>query len=202
MLHFLRTNSSLVTTVFPNSTTSRTAIVFLEIPSVITEYDMEPTLRILAISAIMLFAGAADSSEPEDNSARRTNLHRITLADGTWLWMDAPVWDHIEKPQAADVRIFLYPRDAVAIKQLPVWVAEFTSVNYVPGNECYYALVGVIKDRIFVFATWNGQYCTIERGSGKLLSRGVGDEELGKYTSLVPQKLFFILGRSTGSVRR
>lgn len=58
----------------------------------------------------------------------------------------------------------------MAIKQRPFWMAEFTTVNYVPQTEYYYALVKVTDDEIFVFSTWNGHYCChIFRHGWKLL---------------------------------
>jgi hypothetical protein len=70
-------------------------------------------------------------------------------------------------------------------------------MDYVPGTECYYALVKVMDDRVFVFCIWDGQHFTLDKRTGRVLTKGKGDDALKEYGSLVPLKL--ILRRpSTG----
>lgn len=66
------------------------------------------------------------------------------------------------------------------------------------SKEWSYALVKVTDEEIFLFATWNGHYCIIEKETGRIFTKGVGDDLLGKYDGLLPIKLLFWLGRSTG----
>ena len=62
-------------------------------------------------------------------------------------------------------------------------------MDYVPETESYYALVSVRKDRVFIFAMWNGQYCVIDKHSGQVLKKGEGDDVLREYSGLVPLRL-------------
>jgi hypothetical protein len=46
-----------------------------------------------------------------------------------------------------------------------------------------------LEDRIFVYFTWNRQYCTIDKETGRILTKGEGDDSLKQYDSLVPLRL-------------
>jgi hypothetical protein len=73
-----------------------------------------------------------------------------------------------------------------------LWRAwDIGSVEYTPGNGAYYALVKVVEGQIVLFATWNGQYCVLDKKTGEVLKKGTGDEVLRRHEGFVPLKLTY-----------
>jgi hypothetical protein len=148
------------------------------------------------ISMIVLFAVAvahhARGSEKQRGSMLRDDLHRMILSDGAWLVISTPFPSNEQREERLPVEVSLYPRDVQYVKQIDkcFWVAKnVTLMDYVPGNERYYALAKESKDRVFIFFTWNSQHCTIDRQTGRILRKNEGDEALKLFDNLVPLKL-------------
>lgn len=85
----------------------------------------------LACIALTLTAFAPDKVRQIGDLPSRENIHEITLPDGTWLSMQARIYDEIEKPQEVTVRIVLYPKDAVALSSV-----TFGGPNSPPSTLC------------------------------------------------------------------
>jgi hypothetical protein len=119
--------------------------------------------------------------------APRDNVYRITLSDGATLTIDHRMYSRIDRGKS-EVRIKLWAKDGDGQRE-PEWTTDFTSVDYAPEVDHYYALVNTTKDRIFVFATWNSHYCVIERRTGRVVTAGDGDDVLRGYASLTPLRL-------------
>jgi hypothetical protein len=130
-------------------------------------------------------AGDREGSKPES----RYSLLYMELQDGTELNVRVPNSD-AKVTDPLEVRITL----SRSRKDLtPIWVVEkATSVRLTPQyHSHFYALVKVMPDRLFVFFTWNGHYCTIDRKTGTIVSEGDDEEILKDYDQFVPLKLSF-----------
>ena len=147
------------------------------------------------VAALAAFAAASD--EEEGKSVLRDSLYHMRLSDGSLFSIGVPVYE-LERRQTASVSATLYAKDTVYYKRdPPIWQNELTSVDYVPGTKCYYALVRDMEDRIFIFCMWSGQHFTIDKKTGRTLKKDEGDDVLKEYADLVPLKLGFP-SRSTG----
>ena len=162
-------------------------------------------MRLITSSMIVLFAAtlgehATGEDKQRGDSTPREDLHRMTLADGSWLVINTPFPSDEQRKEALAVRVHLYPKDVHYEKQTDkcLWVADrVTSMDYVPDNERYYALANETKGRVFIFFTWNAQHCTIDKKTGRILRKDQGDDALKAYDSLLPLKLL-IWRRATG----
>jgi hypothetical protein len=153
---------------------------------------MKPMTSMILLFAVALGDPASGDDEKRGQSRPRDDLHRITLSDGAWLVIETPFPSDEQRKERLPVNVRLYPRDVHYVKQTDksIWVANHvTSMDYVPGNERYYALAKETKDRIFIFFTWNAQHCTVDRKSGRILRKDQGDDSLKVFDSLVPLKL-------------
>jgi hypothetical protein len=159
-------------------------------------------MRLIVISAIVLFTvglgnRAARGDKQGGDSVLRDDLYHVELSDGSWLRIQTALRTWKEQ-QTSGVGVALYPKGKGG-NQPVIWTAHLTSVDYVPGNKCYYALVKVMDDRIFIFSMWNGQHCMIDKQTGRILKKGKGDDALKEYRDLVPLKLTIATGfPSTG----
>jgi len=155
-------------------------------------------MRLILMCMIVWFPIAAigDCANGDDkqrgDSILRDDLHRMTLADGSWLVINTPFPSDEQRKETLAVRVHLYPKGVHYEKQTDkcLWVADHvTSMDYVPDNERYYALAKETKGRIFIFFTWNAQHCTIDKQTGRILKKDQGDDALNAYDSLLPLKL-------------
>ena len=80
------------------------------------------------------------------------------------------------------------------------WEKELTSLDYVRDKDKngYYALVSSVKGRIFVYCLWNGDYCTLDARTGRILNTGKGDEVLMDHGALMPLRVTLKSARSSG----
>ena len=162
-------------------------------------------MRLIAISMIVWFTvtlgdSATGGNKQGGDSVLRDDLYHVEFSDGSWLRLQTALHSREER-QTSRIGVALYPKGKGG-KQPVIWTAHFTSVDYAPGNECYYALVKVTEDRIFIFATWNSHHCTIDKQTGRILKKGKGDDALKEYGTLTPLKLTLIFGfPSTGRTR-
>ena len=128
----------------------------------------------------------ASCSHPQDTpkciSLPKAEIYRVRLSDGFTLKIET------ERPgvgkRTMRVDVVLFSKEGI-----PVWYYDVTSVPGASSTDYYYALVKVLEDRIFIFFTWNGQYCIIDKQTGRVLQRGEGDDLLRGYGSLVPLRL-------------
>ena len=164
----------------------------------------------MAMGALICFCGVlAASASAEDKQdgkcAIRGALYKMTLSDGSKM----SIWtshvmilcngserdvraspSSLEKPQTMNVQVSLEPKPGGREEGHATWVAEnVTTLRFTPGIEHYYALVKVSNDRVFLFFTWNGRHCTIDKKNGEVLDRGEGDDALKRYDELTPLKL-------------
>lgn len=143
---------------------------------------------------IVLYVSVTVSGQEHDQCAStfRRDLQMIRVAGGGELAVFARAF-YPKKPHSSPVMVSLCDNNRTL-----VWKIRFTSVDYVPGNTCYYALVQVKEDHIFLFSTWNAEYCIVDKRSGEIVEKGKGDDDLKRYDSLLPLKLTLIMGPSTG----
>jgi hypothetical protein len=146
---------------------------------------------IIVLAALVCFAVAlGDSCEAGDEQVSpmaRHNVYCVTLSDGSALSICTSLQSsqrrHNARVTASLCSASVDGEGAVS------WTADVTSLDYVPGADCYYALVKAGEDHLFIFATWNDHYCTIDKRTGRLLKKGEGDDVLKQYNSFVPLKL-------------
>lgn len=110
----------------------------------------------------------------------------VSLPDGTTLRIVTKESSSTEKAGTGTaVGVDLYSN-----RETLVWYdPDVTSVVSPSLSACYYALVKVMEDRIFIFFTWNSQHCTIDRQTGRILEKGEGDDVLRRYGGLVRLRL-------------
>ena len=153
---------------------------------------MSTTLIGFFIAGLCVYAVGC---EKQGNSNPREDLYHMTLVDGSVLCMHTSTGRSSNEPQKKSaVHILLHPEGSKYLKQRAIWGADFTSVDYMPVTESYYALVKVIENRIFIFATWNREYCVIDKRTGTIIEKGDGDASLKEYDSVVPLKLWITFG--------
>ena len=91
------------------------------------------------------------------------------------------------KPQTLEVKARLMPgKDLMKTK----WVVDkITTIDFPSKCPFYYALVNMKEDQIFIYFTWNEQYCVIDKTNGAILKRGRGEDSLKQYDQFVLLKL-------------
>lgn len=161
-------------------------------------HEMGKAYRVLtAFSFLMQVVTTVVSNASEKKPADASSVYDVRLPDGGSLMMRTRL-----KPtsgrQIVDVSLGLYPKGVEHFVEGPAWAVDFTSLDYTPGSDRYYALVDIVDDRIFVFATWNGQYSIVDKRTGIILKRGADDEVLRTYIGLTPLRLDIIAGPQTG----
>lgn len=149
------------------------------------------------LAGVILFVmvsnvGAVEQGQREGQGVMRSDLHEIELADGSVLGFFARVFYPKER-DTTGVRVTLRSQKGTLL-----WVTEFATVDYEPGNTGYLGLVKATENHVFLFATWNAQFCTFDKITGRVLKEGEGDDILKQYDSLLPMKLKLIPGPSTG----
>jgi hypothetical protein len=138
----------------------------------------------LLISSLLIWIAVTFGSG--NNQDSNSEIYRVTLSDGAVLRIGIQSFSGIKR-QDREVDAELRTKS-----DSHIWnTFNLTWVDYAPMKGNYYALVKDRKDRIFVFFTWNGQYCTIDKQTGQVLKRGMGESELRKYDALVPIKLTY-----------
>jgi hypothetical protein len=143
---------------------------------------------IMAAIIVCVTVGAhARAGDKQGNLIARNNIYCVTLSDGSSLGIYASVQSP-EKPHKVSVRVALFSESEDG-EGTVIWTSDLTSLDYTPRADRYYALVKVTESQLFIFSTWNGHYCTINRHTGRVLKSGEGDDVLKQYDSVVPLKL-------------
>ena len=157
-------------------------------------------MRLIKIDMIICFiiamgASVNESDKQEGKIVHRDDLFRMEYPDGSNLSIRTSI-SSLEKEQTAEIWMDHHPKGKGG-KEPTIWSTELGSMEYVPSTKYYYALVKVMEDRVFVFCIWDGQHFTLDKQTGKMLTKGKGDDALKAYTDLVPLKLWLRLP-STG----
>ncbi len=126
-------------------------------------------------------------TEQEEHPVARKSLYYMDMPNGLEFSIRTLALQSYEKPQTLEVQAML-TRGGDLLKTQ--WIINnITTADFPWKIPQYYAVVKVMEDRIFVFFTWNGQYCLIAKEDGAILERGKGDDVLKQYDQLVLLKL-------------
>ena len=133
---------------------------------------------------IMAFATCAlANTQEEDHPIPRRSLCYMDVPKGLEFSIRTLALHSQKKPQTLEVQAMLTcGGDLTKTK----WVVNNITTTHFPRKiPQYYAVVKVMEDRIFVFFTWNGQYCLIAKKNGAILERGEGEDVVRQCDGLV-----------------
>jgi hypothetical protein len=136
---------------------------------------------------VTLGAAGSGSDKQEGQSVLRDSLFWVEFPDGSRLSIRASL-PSLQEQHTAAVTVDCHPKGRGG-KEPTIWHTELAKMEYMPATKYYYALVKATKDRAFIFCLWDGQYLTLDKQTGKVLTEGKGDDPLKDYNDLVPLKL-------------
>jgi len=147
---------------------------------------MKATIIILALwCAITLHISSGESGEQDGRGKLTSSLFVAELADGSHLVLRTAELFVPTKGVVVPIHAVLYPRDRGGRQGASVWeTQQLTTLDYAPPLERYYALVKEMRGEIFIFFTWNGQHCTIDKRTGQRIKKGEDDEIQCERTSI------------------
>jgi hypothetical protein len=158
-------------------------------------------MRVIITSMIICFIVTLDvyvasgSDKSEGKSMQRDDLLYVEIPNESRLSIRTSI-SSLKQPQTSEIWLDCHPKDSGG-KEPTIWSTELGTIDYVPANKYYYALVKVMEDRVFIFFVWDGRYFILDKKTGKILTKGKGDDTLKAYTALIPLKLWLRLP-STG----
>ena len=148
---------------------------------------MRALVRVVAfgyLATLVLIVPAAETAGRHSGS--RNDIRELTLSDGSVLKMGIEYYPEKERKEMG-VDVALYSK-----KNTLIWRTwDITVVAYTPEAALFYAFAKIQEDNIYLFTTWNGNYCVIDRKTGKIVRKGEGDQLLNEWDSFAPLKLTF-----------